>query len=934
MEIKNSKNKDFSKYEELLINKVKIESMHERYLKQSELINKMSETISIYCNACFEFSDKNPLRYIKLYAKEIFDPLTKNIRNTNYEIYNFISNQKSVYENLAKSLKEEVISQLPKDLHLNRDERDLFNKSKIILKEYNNLKYYLEKYKNEYNKNFKILENYYREREENKVDKSKNEYKIKKTIESLKSWNKKYKDTVKEINLKKVEKINIEKDLLHLYQKSDFSIFNKIEDKIWKFVGLITKVNETNIKLMNELIDKYGRIDVATDIKDYMNSFAYIQSTEEHFIYEPYKPESSNMIDKIITDEKEREALNINYRIIAELKKDFSDICPNLNMAEENDKCQLLDMTQNLFNPTKKISNMDVDKIMFWVKNPKFRKYIIISFSNQRTKGRYERSWGLIFTLGKILNEILKFTEQDKNYEDVKHCIILSQTFFCVDKRTKNKYYLFEYIKNNKWLKSQEFWDEITDCMIEKEIESNNKVLGKEALEKETIEQRRERKSQVCISQLLTFSENMIDFGLSKEEIDKIIKKKVEKFEIVNQFEQLIYEHIDKTLIDKQKNKDFVEEDEISHFLKIRRNSLKKFKKPIALEDIVFNNDKDTKSNKKIRKEKSVKYNMKLKLERNTIIQNVKKEIILDRKNCLKISNNKSEAIKTNNLMKIDIGIENNKRYNFSIGNKINIDNNDKNEIIINDKNEIIEEKEFNEENKKEEPKEKKKEEEIKEEPIQKEGIEKESNKKELKEENNIEYSKERPINNEPKIEHLEQQHINEENKKENDVKPLITEENKNEEIKKEIGKEQSIIEEHIIESIKEQPINEELKSQHVEEKPINEEPKNEHVDEKPLNEEPKNEHFEEQPVKEEHKNEKSVEQVNEEHKKENIEEKPTNEENKNENNVGLPPNEEYKNEPVDEKPINEEIKNDNEQEEPKIENKIEEDKQKVENKE
>ena len=131
--------------------------------------------------------------------------------------------------------------------------------------------------------------------------------------------------------------------------------------------------------------------------------------------------------------------------------------------------------------------------------------------------------------------------------------------------------------------------------MIEIEIESNNRVLGKEALQKETVEQRRERKSQVCISQLLTFSENMIDFGLSKEEIDQIIKKKVKKFEIVDSFEQLIYEHINKTLIDKQKNKDFVEEDEISHFLKIRRNSLKKFKKPIALEDIVFNNDKDTK---------------------------------------------------------------------------------------------------------------------------------------------------------------------------------------------------------------------------------------------------------------------------------------------------------------------------------------------------
>ena len=440
MEInKKPKNRDFSKYDEVLINKVNIDEMHERYLKQSELINKMSDIISIYYNACNEFSDKNPLRYIKLNPKEKIDNLTRNIMNINCEIFNFIFKQKTLYENLAKSLQEEVISQLPKDLHLKKDERDLFNNSKAILKDYTNLKTNLGKFKAEYNKNFKILENYYRDIEENKGDKSKIEKQIKKTIENLKISNKKYKDTVNQINLKKEEKINNEKNLLRFYQKSDFNTFNKIEDKIWKFIGLITKVNETNIKIMNELIDQYGRMDIAVDIKEYINSHANKQSVEEHFVYEPYKPESSNMIDKVITDEKEREALNVNYRIIAELKKDFIDICPNLNMDEEKEKYKLLDMTQNLFNASKKISNMDVDTIMFWVKNPKFRKYIIISFSNQRTKGRYERSWGLIFTLGKILNEILRLSEKEKNYEDVKHCIILSQTFFCVDKKTKNK---------------------------------------------------------------------------------------------------------------------------------------------------------------------------------------------------------------------------------------------------------------------------------------------------------------------------------------------------------------------------------------------------------------------------------------------------------------------------------------------------------------
>lgn len=66
----------------------------------------------------------------------------------------------------------------------------------------------------------------------------------------------------------------------------------------------------------------------------------------------------------------------------------------------------------------------------------------------------------------------------------------------------------------------------MTDYMIEKEIESNNKILGQEALDKETLEGKRDRYSQVCISQLLTFSENMIDFGLSKNDINKIMEKR------------------------------------------------------------------------------------------------------------------------------------------------------------------------------------------------------------------------------------------------------------------------------------------------------------------------------------------------------------------------------------------------------------------------
>ena len=179
---------------------------------------------------------------------------------------------------------------------------------------------------------------------------------------------------------------------------------------------------------------------------------------------------------------------------------------------------QMEDTCLYLFKALSMIIN-NLSDLAFCVKRPLvvfnffFHSDIIVVLSNQRTKGRFERSWRLIYILGQILNKILQISEHEKNYEDVKHCIILSQTFFCSEKKTKNKYFLFEYIKNNKWLKSPKFWDEMTDYMIEKEIESNNKILGQEALDKETLEGKRERYSQVCISQLLTFSENMIDFG-------------------------------------------------------------------------------------------------------------------------------------------------------------------------------------------------------------------------------------------------------------------------------------------------------------------------------------------------------------------------------------------------------------------------------------
>ena len=156
--------------------------------------------------------------------------------------------------------------------------------------------------------------------------------------------------------------------------------------------------------------------------------------------------------------------------------------------------------------------------------------------------------------------------------------------------------------------------------------------------------------------------------------------------------------------------------------------------------------DNEIIKNKSIKREKSVNNHMKLKIETNTIIQNIKKEMNLDKINLLKIGNNKSEAVKKINLINNDKDLNINKSYNLNYELKTNEIK--KNEIIINDKNEI-------------------KEENIKGEPKEENNIVEE----EPKEENNI-------IEEKPKEEKQKEEEPKEEN---NIIEEKPKEENKNE---------------------------------------------------------------------------------------------------------------------------------------------------------
>ena len=167
----------------------------------------------------------------------------------------------------------------------------------------------------------------------------------------------------------------------------------------------------------------------------------------------------------------------------------------------------------------------------------------------QRTTGKFARSERLMQDLKDIVTQILEISEIENDYESVKNCIILSQTFY-IDDKDHNKIYLFESIIDNKWLTSTEFWYGVIECMIDQEFQKNESS-NKEINEKETEEEKAKRISNIAFSQVLPYTNNMLDFKMDKNVILEVINSFVEKYKIESDFAEAIINNVKETIINK-----------------------------------------------------------------------------------------------------------------------------------------------------------------------------------------------------------------------------------------------------------------------------------------------------------------------------------------------------------------------------------------------
>jgi hypothetical protein len=225
----------------------------------------------------------------------------------------------------------------------------------------------------------------------------------------------------------------------------------------------------------------------------------------------------------------------------------------NYNLKNEKLKINTINLSEKILNFSKEknsISKEDFNTLLNNFEYSESRKMFLKKLNEFRNLGIFSLPKKVFNQIGIILNKILDFSLKDYDLFSFKNCIILSQTFY---KENDKNCFLIKRISKHKIFKNKQIWENYLEYIIQKEIidtlQNNKKNYGNfiEEDQKENIK----KYGKIVFAQLLGLCDNMIDFNFDKEEIKKLIKPKIEFYQMEQENAQIIYD----VLETKQPNK-------------------------------------------------------------------------------------------------------------------------------------------------------------------------------------------------------------------------------------------------------------------------------------------------------------------------------------------------------------------------------------------
>ena len=266
-----------------------------------------------------------------------------------------------------------------------------------------------------------------------------------------------------------------------------------------------TYFNEIEKKVI-EIDDGYGK-DIYIEDE---NALLTLKKMKDNF-------ELINIKMDFDIEEEKRKTNSLTFKLLSNLIKE----------SKNNNKQETINITENEIKELENLFQKHHNQVIFLQILNRFRSTGRL-FMNKKI---YE-IFSILFNI--ILDKL--DIKRDKDIFLAKNIIILSQTYYRKDDKQKEKDYIQNAIINHKLFKDHKFWEELFNFEMAKEIQKLNNIDDSYFDEKRDIEEIRENDKQkygkLAFGQIMTLSNNMIDFGLSSDEVYKVMQPKIEYFQL------------------------------------------------------------------------------------------------------------------------------------------------------------------------------------------------------------------------------------------------------------------------------------------------------------------------------------------------------------------------------------------------------------------
>ena len=555
-------------YEQNLWNKIDL--LHERYTRHHTYMIHLIEVLSKYHQACFEFSKTIKNILSKNYSMYDDNPSTFN--NSMKSFIKTLSTHSQLFlqtsENIKTVITEPMLKSLNEHSQKEKDTYNTYSKSRYL---YNNLKLSLDKIHKEFEQRAKESESLvYNSKKSkfynlvNQEQLTKMEAKATEALTNTSICEEKYMNTLNETNKARENETLLQKKSHNFYENSDTYHYNQIKSLIGFFITSLKQMQTTiNIEII-DLTDKFNRLNLNNDVKEFIDENKSDATPDLNIEFIPYIPcpELTKRTNMNVKGEEMKD-FDINYEVVNAFQKYLKNIRADLNLDEEKKKNIMRNLIDHLLktedNSFNIFSKKDLEELLNKLQDPFMKSYFLLYLSKVKSKGLI-KSENLFKNLKEIFFFILKVSEENQDFDTTQNCISLCQTLYIENKLTKSKRYLIDYMLDYNWLNTMEFWEGIIEYKIEKEILKNEEI-NKDKDEK----QLKSNAKNIVFSQVFSYSNNMVQFNINKEDIIAMVEKYCREFEIDNSMLNSIVENINNAVNNKilKKQKEKEEEEKI-----------------------------------------------------------------------------------------------------------------------------------------------------------------------------------------------------------------------------------------------------------------------------------------------------------------------------------------------------------------------------------